>query len=125
MERVDAGGFLEWAEFLDNLYGTPSLEPPPGHDVLLEIDLQGAQQVVERYPDAVVILLLPPSPEVQEERLIGRGDPPEHVRRRIEKGRREVELGRQLARHEVVNDQVDRAVAQVAGIVDRTRREDL
>jgi guanylate kinase len=124
MARVDAGGFLEWAEFLDNLYGTPVPEPPAGHDVLLEIDLQGARQIVERHPDAVVILLLPPSLDVQRERLVARGDSAAHVERRIAKGREEVELGRKLAGHEVVNDQVERAVAEVAGIVERTRRED-
>ncbi len=124
MARVASGGFLEWAEFLDNLYGTPVPEPPPGHDVLLEIDLQGAQQVVEQAPDAVVILLLPPSLDVQRERLVARGDSPAHVERRIEKGREEVKLGHDLAGYEVVNDQVERAVAEVAGIVDRTRRED-
>jgi guanylate kinase len=124
MARVDADGFLEWAEFLDNLYGTPVPEPPDGHDVLLEIDLQGAQQIVERHPDAVVILLLPPSLDVQRQRLVGRGDSTAHVERRIAKGREEVELGRKLAGYEVVNDQVERAVAEVAGIVERTRRED-
>lgn len=124
MDRVAAGGFFEWADFLDNLYGTPVPDAPPGVDVLLEIDLQGAQQVVARRPDAVVILLLPPSEDVQRQRLVARGDSPEHVRRRLDKGREEVAGGRRLARYEVVNDQVDRAVAEVAGIIDRTRRED-
>ncbi|HVX21782.1 MAG TPA: guanylate kinase [Acidimicrobiales bacterium] len=124
MARADAGGFLEWAEFLGNLYGTPVPDPPPGRDVLLEIDLQGARQVVARRPDAVVILLLPPSEEVQRQRLVGRGDSDEHVRRRLDKGREEVAEGRRLARYQVVNDQVDRAVAEVAGIIQRTRRED-
>jgi guanylate kinase len=115
------GGFLEWAEFLGNLYGTPVPQPPPGRDVLLEIDVQGARQVVTERPEAVVVLLLPPSDEVQRERLTARGDPPEHVRRRIETGREEVRLGRRLAVAEVVNDQVEEAVSQVAGIVERTR----
>ncbi|HEX3947181.1 MAG TPA: guanylate kinase [Acidimicrobiales bacterium] len=125
MARVRTGGFLEWAEFLGNLYGTPVPHPPAGRDVLLEIDLQGARQVVDLRPDAVVILLLPPSAEVQRERLEARGDPPDHVRQRIEKGRQETEGGRELARYQVVNDQLDRAVAQIAGIIERTRREDL
>jgi len=124
MARVDAGGFLEWAEFLGNLYGTPVPDPPAGDDVLLEIDLQGAQQIVALRPDAVVVLLLPPSDDVQRERLVARGDSAEHVRRRIDTGRHEVADGRRLASFEVVNDQVDRAVAQIAGIVARTRRED-
>lgn len=120
-EHARRGGFLEWAEFLGNLYGTPVPQPPPGRDVLLEIDLQGARQVLAQRADAVVVLLLPPSDEVQRERLTARGDTPEHVDRRIETGRREVAEGRRLAAAEVVNDQVEQAVSQVAGIVARTR----
>jgi guanylate kinase len=120
--RIDEGGFLEWAEFLGNLYGTPNPEPPPGHDVLLEIDVQGARQVLDRHPDATVILLLPPSPEVQRARLENRGDSADHVRRRLQKAEEETRLGRVLAKGtEVVNDEVCRAVDEVAGIVKRTR----
>jgi len=116
-----AGGFLEWAEFLGHLYGTPNPTPPPGADVLLEIDIQGARQVVAARPEAIVVLLLPPSPEVQAVRLEGRGDTPEHVAQRIEKGIDEVRSGLEIAQHVVVNDDVDQAMAEVAGIVDRAR----
>lgn len=118
------GGFLEWAEFLGHLYGTPVPSAPAGSDVLLEIDVQGAEQVMAKCPDAVVVLLLPPSPEVQQQRLFARGDPEGHVRRRIAKGREEVQRGRQLAQYEVVNAQVDQAVDELAGIVSATRRKD-
>jgi guanylate kinase len=119
--RVAAGGFLEWAEFLGHLYGTPTPEPPPGCDVLLEIEVQGARQVLDVTPEAVVVLLLPPSIEVQADRLRARGDPDEQVARRLEAGRREVEAARRLAAHVVVNDDVDRATAEVAGIVEAAR----
>ncbi len=119
--RAAAGGFLEWTEFLGNLYGTPIPEPPAGTDVLLEIDLDGAQQVVRRCPGAQVILLLPPSAEVQTERLRARGDDEADVQRRLVRGREEAAAARHLATAVVVNDQVDRAVAEVAGIVDRIR----
>jgi len=120
-EAVAQGRFLEWAEFLDNLMGTPVPEPPPGADVLLEIDVQGAEQVLARRPDATVILLLPPSPEVQAERLAARGDDEEHVRRRVALGRSEIERGRKIAAHTVVNDDLERAVAELAAIVEGTR----
>jgi len=121
MRRVADGGFLEWADFLGHLYGTPTPSPPEGADVLLEIDVQGARQVLGAHPGAVVILLVPPSTEVQEQRLEGRGDPADHVARRIEKGREEVRQGRELAAHEVVNDDVDRATTEVAGIIEAAR----
>jgi guanylate kinase len=120
-ERIDAGGFLEWAEFLGHLYGTPLPDAPPGQDVVLEIDLQGARQVKERDPDALVVLLVPPSPEVQRQRLRRRGDDAAEVDRRIAKGAEEMRLGRELTPFVVVNDEVDRAVSEVAGILDTHR----
>ncbi len=120
-DAVAKGGFFEWAEFLDYLMGTPIPDPPPGSDVLLEIDVQGAEQVLAQRPDATVIMLLPPSAEVQAERLAARGDDEEHIRRRVELGREEVERGAKIAAHTVVNDDLRRAVAELAAIVDRTR----
>ena len=83
--------------------------------------MQGAEQVLSKRPDAVVILLLPPSDEVQAERLAARGDDEEHIRRRVELGRAEVERGAKIAAHTVVNDDLERAVSQLAAIVDGTR----
>jgi guanylate kinase len=123
--RVSDGGFFEWAEYLGNLYGTPVPDPPPGSDVLLEIDVQGAEQVLAKIPDAVVVLLLPPSEDVQRSRLKSRGDSPDHVRKRVDKGREEVERGRKLAAYEVVNAELQQAVEQLAGIVSRTRGKDV
>jgi guanylate kinase len=119
--RADEGGFLEWAEFLGHRYGTPVPSPPKGSDVLLEIDIQGARQVVEKEPEAIVILLLPPSDEIQGRRLAERGDPPAQVAARIETGREEVRQARRLAHYEVVNDDVNRATTEVAGIVEAAR----
>jgi guanylate kinase len=120
-EAIDQGGFFEWAEFLDYLMGTPIPHPPPGADVLLEIDVQGAEQVLAQRPDATVILLLPPSPEVQAERLAARGDDEEHIRRRVDLGRSEVERGAKIAAHTVINDDLRRTLAELAAIVERTR----
>ena len=59
------GGFYEWAEFLDHLNGTPTPAVPAGNDLLLEIDVQGAQAVRQRDSKAVIVLLLPPDREEQ------------------------------------------------------------
>jgi guanylate kinase len=120
-EAVAEGRFFEWAEFLDQLMGTPVPDPPEGADVLLEIDVQGAEQVLAQRPDATVILLMPPSAEVQAERLEARGDDEEHIRRRVELGREEVERGSRIAAHTVVNDDLQRALGELTAIVERTR----
>ena len=119
--KAAAGGFFEWAEFLGNLYGTPVPDPGLGLDVLLEIDLQGAIQVRALRPDATLILLLPPSPEVQAERLRGRGDDDDHVARRLAEGAEEERVGRQIADEVVVNDTVAQATADVASILELRR----
>jgi guanylate kinase len=120
-EAVAKGELYEWAEFLGNLMGTPSPDPPMGSDVLLEIEVQGAEQVLAKRPDATVILLLPPSLEVQAARLAARGDDDEHIRRRVEKGIQEVARGRQIAAYTVVNDDLGQALGELTAIVDRTR----
>jgi guanylate kinase len=119
--EVSVGGFLEWAEYLGNLYGTPIPSPPRGFDVLLEIDLQGAEQVKRNYPDAVVVLLLPPSSEVQEARLRSRGDDEDHVARRMVQAAEEEAMGRRLADYVVVNNDLDQATGEVAGILEAHR----
>jgi guanylate kinase len=116
-ERAAEGGFLESAEFLGNLYGTPLPTPPEGSDVLLEIDLEGARQVVERVPGAVVVLIVPPSETHQEERLRLRGDTEEHVAARVARGRDEIEAGRALAHHVVVNDDLETSTAELLSIL--------
>ncbi|MGI8491488.1 MAG: guanylate kinase [Acidimicrobiales bacterium] len=126
MDRVRAGGFLEWNEFAGNgaLYGTPSLEAEDlqgDRDIVLEIDPNGAAQVKARRPDAVMVLLTAPSPEVQEGRLRGRGDDDAAVVRRLEVGRQEELRARQIADHVVVNRDVEQAVEEVAGILERYR----
>ncbi len=116
-----AGGFLEWTDFLGNYYGTPLPEPPPGRDVVLEIELQGAKQVRARHPDALLIFVIPPSREEQQARLTGRGDAPDKVLDRLRKAEDEEPEGRMLADHVVVNDDLDRTIAEMAGIIERER----
>jgi guanylate kinase len=120
-ERISKDGFLEWAEFLGNLYGTPLPTPPPGHDVLLEIDLEGARQVLAARPDALVILVVPPTEAHQIERLRRRGDTEAHVQARVARGRAEIAAGREVAHHVVVNDDLETSAAALLSILERLR----
>ena len=119
---VEEGAFVEHAEYNAENYGTSheALRLPleeRGHDVLLEIEVQGAAQVRERRPDARFIFLLPPNLEVLEERLRGRGtDRDEAVDRRLAMADREIEAVR-FFDYAVVNDDLEEAVAKVLEIV--------
>ena len=95
--KINNDGFLEHAVFCGNYYGTPKdavMEMiDSGKDVILEIEVQGAMQVKEKCPDAVLIMLLPPSFAVQEARLRGRGTETEEViQKRLARTREEVPL---------------------------------
>jgi guanylate kinase len=87
----------------------------------LEIEVDGARQVKNRYPEAVLILVVAPSREAQEARLRLRGDPEASVRRRLAVGEEEEREGRAMADHIVVNDDLERASEQLAGIIDLYR----
>jgi guanylate kinase len=124
--KVDEKGFLEWVALWEGQRsGTPwPPDPPlpPGADLLLEIDFRGAQLVKERAPEAVAILIVPPSREAQRQRLEGRGDPPEKIEHRLALADEEERLGYELADHVVVNDDLDRAIEEVAGIIEGHRK---
>ena len=123
---VAAGMFLEHAEvFGKDLYGTArsSLEAArrAGHDLVLDIDVQGAAQVRAAMPEAVSIFVLPPNPQVLRTRLRNRSraegiEDEEEVFRRLGEARREIENYREYG-YILVNDILDRAVAQLEAIV--------
>ena len=121
-ERLrDAGGFLEWFEVYGQLKGTPRAPVEEalatGHDVLLEIDVQGALAVREQFPEALLVFLRAPDAAEQEARLRGRDtDDPDQLARRLETARREEALAPRFDAV-VVNDDVDRAVGEVAAIL--------
>jgi guanylate kinase len=124
MANVKDQGFLEWVEFLDYLQGTPVPDPPEGKDVVLEIDVGGAEQIQAGYPDELFIFVDAPSRAVQEERLRGRGDPEDKIRRRLDKAEQEVEWARELGMIFVVNDDLDRAVLEIEGLIAEARAGD-
>ena len=123
---LDAGMFLEYAQVFGNhYYGTSrqSLDDArrAGHDLLLDIDVQGAAQVRKAMPEAVSIFVLPPSPRALRTRLRNRSRAEgvvddEEVYRRLAEARKEIENYRQYG-YILVNDILDRAVAQLEAIV--------
>jgi len=123
-DRIAAGGFVEWTDFLGSYYGTPTPTAPPGTDVVLEIEVDGAQQVRRRHPDALLIFVLPPSREEQRRRLQVRGDPPDKVAARLRKAEDEEPVGKAISDYVVVNDSLDRTVDELLEIIhgERSRR---
>jgi guanylate kinase len=119
---IAAGKFLEHASVLGEWYGTPMPDAPPGRDIVLEIDVQGAEQVRQRCEDVVCVLLVPPSAEDQARRMGERGDSEAHVRARLELAERELVAGRAIADAIVVNDDVDQATDELASILEAARR---
>ncbi len=95
--------------------------PPPGKDVLLEIDVQGAAQVKDQYPDALLIFLDAPTEAEQRARLEARGDSPERIEQRLALAAEERQRARVLGATSVVNDDLDRATAAVAAIITTAR----
>ena len=96
-ERIARGEMLEYTTYCDNYYGTPLKEAlevlESGRNLILEIEVEGAMNVKKLYPEAVLIMLLPPSFAVQEARLRGRGTETEDViLKRLERTREEVPL---------------------------------
>lgn len=128
--------FLEWAEYAGNLYGTPakavqeSLDA--GSDVILEIELKGAEQILGICPDAVMIYIVPPSMDELERRLRGRSTEDEQaIRDRLARAREEMALVEAKVRHGlpplhyvIVNGKVEEAGEQLAVIVKRIREDD-
>lgn len=93
--RIEEGGFLEYTTYCGNYYGTPLRETlavlESGRNLILEIECDGAKNVKRIFPDAVLIMLIPPTFAIQEERLRGRGTETEEViQARLEKAKREV-----------------------------------
>ncbi len=124
---VEKHELLEHAEYVGNCYGTPKApverQLAEGYDVYLDIDVQGAFQVREQMPETLMIFLMPPSMEELERRLILRGkDSMETIRRRLAEAERECSQ-RDRFDYVVVNDEVDRAVAEISALIDAQKQK--
>jgi guanylate kinase len=122
---LGADELLEWAPFVDHRSGTPRAfveqALADGRDVILEIDVKGAEQVREKIPDAILIFLAPPSMDELERRLRGRGtEDDERIARRLETAAWEM-TQQDWFDHVVVNEDVVRAADEVAAIIDASR----
>jgi guanylate kinase len=119
--RMRSEDFLEYASYSGNRYGTLRSEVEQrleaGHSVLLEIEVQGAQQVRAAKPDSIQIFIAPPDPAVLRERLASRGtDSAEAIDRRLEVAKQELAVQGDFD-YCVVNDDLSRAAAELEGIV--------
>lgn len=120
-KMIEAGEFLEWAKVYDNYYGTPLKKVEErlknGEDILLEIDTQGALNVMEKMPKGVFIFLLPPSLEELKRRIEGRGtETEESLKKRLGAAKEEIALGEKY-QYLVVNDEVENAVESIKNIL--------
>lgn len=124
---IDGGELLEWAEVFDHRYGTPKdyveSHLHEGTDVLLEIDVVGAGEVRRVHPEALLILLAPPSMDELARRLRGRGTESEDkIDRRLDKAAWELDQASWFD-HVVVNDDLLHASSQVAAIIEASRHQ--
>ena len=121
--RIAGGGFLEWTEFLGNYYGTPMPDGVDERVVILEIEVDGARQVRGRDRDAVLIFVMPPSREEQQRRLRTRGDAEDKVEARLRKAEDEEPVGKAMSDHVIVNDDLDRTVEELLGLIATERQK--
>ena len=114
---IENGSFLEWDHHFGNYYGSPVPAADEERDLILEIDVNGAQQIHENGFGALYVFIDAPSLDIQRERLSGRGDPPEKVEERMAGGSAERELAAELPYVYVLNADVEDSAAEVARII--------
>ena len=122
---IASGRWAEWAEVHDHYYGTSADfldgELSIGRDILLDIDIQGTRQILQRYPDGVTTFIMPPSLETLKSRLQSRGtDSPEVIAVRLKNAREEM-AQKNLYRHIITNDRLTDAVAELIAIFEKYR----
>ena len=119
---IDYNGFIEYARYVDNYYGTPKdyvrQQLDAGRDVILEIEIQGARKIREQYPDTLMLFVVTPDAATLKERLTGRGtESTEVIRDRLRRASEEAE-GIGEYDYLVVNDDLDTCVAKVHALIE-------
>jgi len=121
LAHLDSGGFLEWDQFLGNYYGTPVPQGPHDQDLLLEITLDGAQQISQKYPQALLIFVDTPSIAEQKLRLRQRGGSAFDRRQRLRRSKQERKLSQKLTDIHVINDDLVTTVEAIGQIIEDYR----
>lgn len=124
-QKIQADGLIEYASYVENYYGTPRVfveeQRAAGKNVVLEIEVQGALKVKKRFPDAVLIFVLPPSIEELYKRLKNRGTETEDViRKRMRRAAEEVALVEKYD-YILINDEVEEGVKKLHGLIEAAR----
>ncbi len=125
-QKIAEDGMIEYAQYCGNYYGTPKAyvqeQLAAGKDVILEIEIQGALQVKEKFPDSLLLFVTPPSAAELERRLIGRGtETPEVVAQRLARASEESE-GIEAYDYIVVNDVLEECAAEIHNLVNAARK---
>ncbi|WP_031547394.1 guanylate kinase [Oribacterium sp. FC2011] len=120
-EMIKNDELVEYAQYVDNYYGTPKefvwSQLDAGKDVLLEIEIQGALKIKEKFPDAVLVFITTPSGEELKSRLIGRGtEAPEVVKKRLERAVQESE-GVEAYDYILINDDIDTCTEKLHNLI--------
>ena len=120
-EMIKKDELVEYARYVDNYYGTPKefvrSQLDAGKDVLLEIEIQGALKIKEKFPDAVLVFITPPSGEELKSRLIGRGtESPEVVEKRLQRAVQESE-GVEAYDYILINDDIDTCTEKLHNLI--------
>ena len=126
-DMIANDALLEYASFCDNYYGTPKQAVMDriniGNDAILEIEVQGAFQVKEKFPEAVLVFILPPSFEELKNRLVGRGtETPDVVEKRLKRAEDELKLAADYD-YIIVNDTIEDSTAKLAGIINAEKNK--
>ncbi|WP_129596358.1 guanylate kinase [Anaerophilus nitritogenes] len=120
-KEISQDGFLEYAKVFDNYYGTPKKyvldQINDGNNVLLEIDVQGALQVKKKYPEALLVFILPPSMKELKNRITTRGtESQEAIDKRFKSAIEEIEYVKEYDYY-IINDEVEKAVCRIINII--------
>lgn len=126
-QKIEENKVIEYAKYCDNYYGTPreyvEEQLEKGKDVILEIEIQGALKVKEMFPDTVLLFIMPPSAEELQRRLVSRGtETAEVIKKRMDRAVEEA-LFMEKYDYIVINDDLDRCVEELHGIVNTVHQE--